>query len=640
MPQGGADQSYDIPLSFDGSFSLSTQHRCTNPYPSLGTGFGISLYNSSGDLVFSDTQMAQLPTSGGSYSQWYRVEFVETSSGQGIECYLDGVLVDSSPYSVSNPGTISTIRLHTRAWNGQGDIIIDDITTSENLAMVTCDNEILSTDTYQYFRVGYPIITGSYWFARCYAPDGTIISVQNTSTFSEYSIPKTLINQSGTYTIRLFQHTSLGNDFFYASKSFIYSVQSGYSLTLDKDQYTPGNQITIFSYMPSYLSGYRVALNYNTGAGLTPYIYDITTSEMTKRFTLPSNTKGGSYFAYLLDPSGDVVAYDSFYVSAPAGAVSLTLDKSTYENNDTIKITYQNMPEDTRIDLYLKSGSTNVFTTNFGLSEPLSGSGVKTVDIGGRAADSVYVKATKGDIFEGTILAETNAVILSGEYLLSGKIYDSSSNVPISGATIYVGGSSTTTNALGYYEMTVLAGTQPVSIVCDGYNQYTGNVQVYSLSTSRNFYLVKTITTGSNTLYGTITDYYTGAPLNSTYIQIKNGSTVYSMLTHSKTGNYLFDQEGLTGEWDVTVTKTGYDTHTRTVTIDGDTYLSIKLVPVGGSSSVPDDDSDSGSSGSSSSDRPSREAAKDSLTWLEGTIPDLVKLAVLVFMLALLGWRF
>jgi hypothetical protein len=361
---------------------------------------------------------------------------------------------------------------------------------------------------------------------------------------------------------------------------------------------------------------------------------------MTKRFTLPSNTKGGSYFAYLLDPSGDVVAYDSFYVSAPAGAVSLTLDKSTYENNDTIKITYQNMPEDTRIDLYLKSGSTNVFTTNFGVGEALSGSGVKTIDIGGRAADSIYVKATQGDIFEGTILAETNAIILSGEYLLSGKIYDSSSNVPISGAMIYVGGSSTTTNALGYYEMTVLAGTQPVSIVCDGYNQYTGNVQVYSLSTSRNFYLVKTITTGSNTLYGTVTDYYTGAPLNSTYIQIKNGSIVYSMLTHSKTGNYLFDQEGLTGEWDVTVTKTGYDTHTRTVTIDGDTYLSIKLVPVGGSSTVPDDSSSESGSSGTSSDRPSREAAKDSLTWLEGTIPDLVKLAVLVFMLALLGWRF
>lgn len=115
------------------------------------------------------------------------------------------------------------------------------------------------------------------------------------------------------------------------------------------------------------------------------------------------------------------------------------------------------------------------------------------------------------------------------------------------------------------------------------------------------------------------------------------------MLTHSRTGNYLFDQEGLEGTWTLTVTKTGYDTYTRKVTLEGDTYLSIKLVPVGGSPNIPDDGGSGGSGGTGgteSTDRPSREAAKESLTWLESVMPNLIKLVVVVFVLALIGWRF
>jgi hypothetical protein len=398
----------------------------------------------------------------------------------------------------------------------------------------------------------------------------------------------------------------------------------------------------IYTYMPTYSSGHKVTISYKTASGYTSYTYDVTSAEQTKNWVLPSTAQGGSFFAYFRDPSDNVVAYDSFEITAPLGTTSLSLDKSIYEKNDTIKISYKYLPEDSDITLILKSGSTNIFTESW---RDLSGSGVISFNISGRAADSIYVKAVK-PVAGGTntVLKEATAKILSGNGFISGKVYDSSTNTPVSGATVYIGGSSAVTNALGYYEMTTIMGTQPVSITKDGYNQYTGNVQVYSLSTSQNFYLVKTISTGSNTLYGTVTDYYTGAPLNSTYIQIKNGSIVYSMLTHSKTGNYLFDQEGLSGSWDVTVTKTGYDTHTRTVTIEGDTYLSIKLVPVGGSSSVPDDDSSGSGSGpsggGSSDDRPSREAAKDSLTWLESTMPNLIKLVVVVFVLALIGWRF
>ncbi len=381
----------------------------------------------------------------------------------------------------------------------------------------------------------------------------------------------------------------------------------------------------IFTYMPAYSSGYKVSVSYRTSSGLTAYTYDVTSADYTKSWPLPSAAQGGSFFAYLRDPYDNVVAYDSFYISVPLGTTSLTLDKSTYEKNDTVKISYKYLPDNSDITLQLRSGSTNVYTESW---RDLSGSGVISFNISGKAVDSIYVKAvTPVAGGTNTLLAEAYAKILSGNGFISGKVYDSSTNSPISGATIYIGGSSAVTNALGYYEMTTLTGTQPVSIVCDGYNQYTGNVQLYSLSTSKNFYLVKTISTGSNTLYGTVTDYYTGAPLTNAYVQIKNGSTTYSMLTHSKTGNYLFDQEGLSGSWEVTVTKTGYDTHTRTVTISGDTYLSIKLVPINGSS-IPDDDSSSGSSGSST-DRPGREAARESMKEFEALAPGLISLVVI-----------
>lgn len=595
----------------------------------------IAMYNDTGVKVLDTLGSGDFVTFQHPVSVPVRVEIEENGYGTGWDLYINGVLKDSDAYLVSEPGEIEKVEFGFYSQYSGGNMLIYDLSTTPGV--VGCDDTIEYSDTEQKYTCGFPIITGSTWYAKCYNPDGEIIYNNSQDNFSQHSISKDLINESGTYTIRLFQKTALGNEFFYASRYFVYDVPSGNSITLDKSEYIPGNQMQIFSYIPSFTSGYKVSVSYRTSDGLTAYTYDVLSTDYTKFWTIPSNAQGGSYFAYLRDPSDNVVEYASFDILAPLGTTDLYLDKSTYENNDTVKITYKYLPDDCRIDVYLLSGSTKIYTTNW---LDVSGSGVKTFNIGGRAADSLYVKVTRGDIFEGTILKDVSAKILSGEYFISGKIYDSSTNTPISGATIYIGGSETTSNALGYYEMTVLAGTQPVSIVCDGYNQYTGNVQVYSLSTSQNFYLVKTITTGSNTLYGTVTDYYTGAPLNSTYIQIKNGSTVYSMLTHSKTGNYLFDQEGLSGSWDVTVTKTGYDTHTRTVTIDGDTYQSIKLVPVGGSSSIPDDDSDSGSSGSSSSDRPSREAAKDSLTWLEETMPGLVKLAVLVFMLALVGWRF
>lgn len=570
----------------------------------------------------------------------YKMEFVRTSTG--LDVYANDVLVKSTTFvdpSEADGSGYMIVRFLNKnmpyAWIG-----VDNFIGSPDYALVSCDTELEDGENNQNYKVSFPYPDNRYMFTRVYAPNGTVIQTTNVSLWTQYSIPQTMITQDGTYSIKLFAHDTMTNsDIYYSSRYFIHNIPSSDSLTLNKDQYSPGEQMQIFTLIDNFVSGYTVSISYKTDTGLTAYTYNVPSDDYTKVWPLPSKSIAGTYFVYLKDPENNIVASDYYYLAAPLGEVSLTLDKQTYENNDSVKIFYAAMPEDTRIDFYLLSGSTKVYTTQW---LTVSGSGVKTVPIAGKAADSIYVKATQGDIFEGTVLSDVTASILSGTGFITGKVYDSNTNVPVSGATVYIGGSEAITNTLGFYEMTALMGTQPVSITKDGYNQYTGNVQIYSISsTEKNFYLVPLHSSGSNTLYGTITDYYSGAPLSTAYIQIKNGSVSYSMLSHSKTGNYLFDQADLIGSWEITVTKTGFDTYTGIVSIEGDTYKSIKLAPVGGTSIDAEDTNTSSDTNDGISEitgpgeRPGREAARESMEQFEAVIPGIIGFVILRILMEL-----
>lgn len=595
---------------------------------------GFTARNNSNVVLYDGYILNDIGIGGGAWNT-DRIEIIVNPSETGFDVYRNGVFMNSFSFTASGYDGEGRICLYIRT-NGPGlNFGFDNICTEP--AMIGMDESASYLENFQYYNVGLAHPSESYWFTRLYDPYNTLLSSQNVTRTTIYSINLEDFTYSGNYKLRLYQHDNITNsNYFYAERSFEFDTPSSYSITLDKDSYTPGEQMEIFTMMATYSSGHKVAINYKTASGYTSYTYDVISDDQTKTWTIPSDAQGGSFFAYFRDNNDNVVAYDSFEITAPLGSTSLTLDKSTYENNDTVKITYKYLPEDSDITLILRSGTTNTYTESW---RDLSGSGVKTFPIAGRAGDSIYVKAvTPVDGGTNIVLKEVTAKILSGEGYISGKIYDSSTNTPVSGATITIGGSSTTSNSLGEYEMSVLMGTQPVTITKDGYNQYAGQVLVHSLSSTKNFYLVKSISTGSDTLYGTITDYYTGAPLTSTYIQIKNGSTVLSALSHSKTGNYLFDQDSLAGEWEVTVTKTGYDTHTRIVTISGDTYLGIRLVPVGGSPVPGDEDQTDPSTpgGTTPTDRPGREAAKESMAMFETLVPGLIGIALLRVLMELL----
>lgn len=615
-------QSITFNVSWNGYLGFTIDPAQYGSFSAATANINVKMLDADGVQIFNSDMGIVNATDGAK-----RIELIGTTSG--VSYYKNGVFVDSDAYLVSDSEeNISQIILTMSRVSTTLYLKIDDFTTS--YGVVGCDEEFDTLDSYQYYTAGFPFPSDAFWVTKVYAPNGSVIQTTNVSLGVEYSIPKSLIKESGTYFIRLYEHDNLTeSEYFYASRSFFYESPSGSTITLDKDEYERSDQMQIFTNIPSssFTSGYTVKIGYNTGDGTEYYTYSVPSSDYTKTYALSANAVGGFYSVHLYNPSDNIIASDEYYMSAPDGSTTVSLDKSTYETSDTIKISYTGASTGSTLYMYLRDSSSVLYSKTWSLS---SASGVKSFDLSSYPGTTiVYVKIVKDSV----LLADDRSTVFSGDYYLSGKIYDSVTKAAVEGAQISVNGSSTTTNEIGYYETPVNAGLQTVTILCDGYQQFTSNIYVSDLLSTQNFYIVPTSSTGSDTLYGVVVDYYTGSPVNSSYVQISNGSTTHSMLTNSKTGNYVFTQDGLAGTWTITVTKTNYDTYDGTVTISGDTYKQIRLVPTDG---VDSEDSDS----TDSTDRPSREAAEESLTWLEETIPGLVKLAVIVFMFALIGWRF
>jgi hypothetical protein len=246
--------------------------------------------------------------------------------------------------------------------------------------------------------------------------------------------------------------------------------------------------------------------------------------------------------------------------------------------------------------------------------------------------------------YDGQLLDSDAATVASGDdYVIYGTVYDANTLAPISGATVNVAGSVKYTDDAGRYEITVSAGTQSISSTADGYNTLSTTIDIISVTTQKNIYLVPVTSSeeGFGAIYGACADYETGQAIGTAYIQISNSTGVtFSALGRSSTGAYIFEDLPNGSVWALKASKTGYDNYQQQITVNGSTFQLIRLVSLDYGGSTPPGDDDGDNTDSSTDDRPSREAAKDSLTWLEETMPGLVKLAVLVFMLALVGWRF
>ena len=300
---------------------------------------------------------------------------------------------------------------------------------------------------------------------------------------------------------------------------------------------------------------------------------------------------------------------------------SISFDKQAYVNTDKIEIWYSDLPTGCQVQLTgTKSGSsTKVINQVY----TKSGSGVFYYQLSGQDIDSLYVVAA----YDGELLDSDSATVANGDdYVIYGTVYDANTLTPISGASVAVGGWVKYTDEVGRYDMSVGAGTKNLVVGADGYNTLSTTMDIISVSTQKNIYLVPITASeaGTGIIYGACADYDTGKAIETAYIQISNSSVTYSALGRSSTGAYIFEGLPDGSVWTLKASKTGYDNYQKEITVNGSTFHLIRLVSQDSSSTSGEDED--GDSTETTTERPGREAAKNAMKEFEALVPGLISL--------------
>lgn len=410
------------------------------------------------------------------------------------------------------------------------------------------------------------------------------------------------------------------------------------TINFDSDVKRPGETLKVITRLADTdLSddNYYVTLAFPTADGKSSIVeYNLTSAVQVNDVTVPTDAASGTRNQYLYGWDQGVLDWKRLTILGDSGTPSIGLDNDQYFSSDTVKLSYHNLPTNATLEMYLRDADGDEVKRH---SFIVTGTGIKTIPLENTTATRISAIASKGT----EILSQTTARIISGDYFITGKIYDATNGAPVPEALVNIDGTMATTDSLGVYSIITSPGFKTVIITKNGYQQYHAFTNITKLNTYKNFYIARdyTATSGEGTsLSGIVTDRLTGDPLSGTYIKIQKGDVTHSAMSSSSSGRYVFDSEDLTGIWTVTATKTGYDTYTTEVNLTSDTYLQITMVNQDSAASYNPDDVPGGPDDSgSSTDRPSRAAAKESLNWLEGFMPNVIKLVVLIFLLALMG---
>jgi hypothetical protein len=161
----------------------------------------------------------------------------------------------------------------------------------------------------------------------------------------------------------------------------------------------------------------------------------------------------------------------------------------------------------------------------------------------------------------------TQNIALDPSGIISGRITNSITGAGIANAAVIAtGGASTaftTTNSTGYYRITDGLSTASYTVFASsgsGFNTI-GGVSVTQGSETSNVNLALVLTP-SGTITGRITN-ATGSPISSASVSA-TGLTGSGSATTDSNGNYAIDTGLLTGTYNVTASKTGFATQTRT----------------------------------------------------------------------------
>jgi hypothetical protein len=222
-----------------------------------------------------------------------------------------------------------------------------------------------------------------------------------------------------------------------------------------------------------------------------------------------------------------------------------------------------------------KAGTTTVIsgaTVTMGtLSTTTNSSGIYTLNNVLPGAQSVtvskagYAGQTQSAVVSSGVATTLNFALESGK--LTGKVTRAGTTTTISGATVTVGGLSTTTNSYGDYTFSNMpTGTYDITVSKAGYTSRTQSVTISNgMTTTMNLALE------SGKLIGKVTRAGTTTALSGVTVKIGDLSA-----TTNSYGDYIFNNVPA-GTYAVTASKTGYVSQTQNATINSGATTTLNL---------------------------------------------------------------
>ncbi len=483
-----------------------------------------------------------------------------------------------------------------------------------------------------------------------------VYSATINGTWTQYEYTTT---GSGTYIIEVYVGTSsVGTITGYADDFYaINDVSASASLNWTAPSYSANQLANVQWSISNYNASrsYRIDIT-NDEAGLLDRDY-ISGSSGTYQTVITELDPfiGIAYLhatIYETSPTLREIGTDmAIYVESDDATITLT---GTGYVGSTAYINYVQAPTGSWIRLVDETTSRDIQTWT-----GVYGNGQETyiipVDAYGHTYEATLYSASDVALDSATLTVQGTTTNTSSMHTLSGKVYDSETGGALYVATISGGGRTTQTNNVGSYSLLMTGGVTNTTCSRTGYT--SRSLDIYMAKDEvQDWYLSpeNPSTTGNASIYGTVIDPSTGQPVSGATVTVTDEDGNTKTVATSDTGYY--EISGLEDEeYDIKISKDGYDTVTETVTADGETGHDADLVDSDATSTVthpsetsedanndgvPDDQQDTDGDGISDSDdttsaRPGRVAAQDSLVWFEDTIPKLIQLVVVLLIYAM-----
>ncbi len=161
-------------------------------------------------------------------------------------------------------------------------------------------------------------------------------------------------------------------------------------------------------------------------------------------------------------------------------------------------------------------------------------------------------------------------IIVIANGTITGTVTDASTRAAITGATVTAGGITATTNAAGGYSISIAPGTYTMTASAPGHNPASAVVTVKSGVTIRQNFALAPIPVSLTFM---VTDSITNLPISGA--TVKSGGSFAG--TTNATGVVTFQVAPGTYTYDVR--NAGFLRFRATVTLTGDTTISVKLIP-------------------------------------------------------------